>query len=194
MDDDWRCIQVPIDTDAFKRDVAAMRGTLEGALGQGAERAGRSIEMALLRAAQHGKLGFEDLKAVALKALGEIAKAALANGLHALTGGIGGGRGGDGGANGGGGLTLGGALTALIGLAGRATGGPVAPGQAYVVGERGPELFVPTAAGRVEVPAASGARDVRVAITINAGAGEAPAAMQRSARQVAQAVRAALAD
>jgi hypothetical protein len=35
---------------------------------------------------------------------------------------------------------------------------------------------------------------VRVAITINAPAGSAPAAMQQSSRQVARAVRAALAD
>ena len=35
------------------------------------------------------------------------------------------------------------------GLPGRATGGPVAGGNAYIVGERGPELFVPLSSGTV---------------------------------------------
>jgi len=46
-------------------------------------------------------------------------------------------------------------------IPGRAHGGPVAAGRAYVVGERGPELFVPNMAGRIEAssrlaPASSG--------------------------------------
>jgi hypothetical protein len=91
---------------------------------------------------------------------------------------------------------LGGALGALFGLPGRATGGPVSPGRGYVVGERGPELFVPTSAGRIEnnAPGAS-ARDVRVSINLSSPRGaSAPVAMQRSSRQVASAVRRALSD
>jgi phage-related minor tail protein len=42
---------------------------------------------------------------------------------------------------------LGSAFSGLAG--GRAGGGPVLPGKPFVVGERGPELFVPHAAGRV---------------------------------------------
>ena len=90
---------------------------------------------------------------------------------------------------------LGGLIGGLFGLPGRATGGPVSPGQAYVVGERGPELFVPTSAGTVAANGgtAAAARDVRVAITINSPAGgDAPQALQRSSRQVAAAVRRAL--
>lgn len=88
-----------------------------------------------------------------------------------------------------------GVLAGLIGgHPGRATGGPVTPGRGYLVGERGPELFVPTSSGRVETGVASGSREVRVAITVNAAAGEAPAALARSSRQVARAVRAALAE
>jgi hypothetical protein len=64
-----------------------------------------------------------------------------------------------------------------------------------MVGERGPELFVPTAGGRIEPVAAAGAaREVRVAITINAAAGAAPGVLAQSSRQVARAVRAALAE
>jgi hypothetical protein len=69
----------------------------------------------------------------------------------------------------------------------------VAGGRAYLVGERGPELFVPTAAGRVETLRPSGgAREVRVAITVNAPAGGEGKALQASSRQVARAVKAAL--
>lgn len=179
-------IGVRADSAGFAREVAAMRGTLEGSLAAGAEKAGRSIEGALLRAVRSGTVGFEELKGVALTVLADIARAAVQAGLGAIAGGAGGGGGGPGGG-------LAGALAGLIGLPGRATGGPVSPGRGYIVGERGPELFVPTSSGRVEagVPGA-GARDVRVTITVNAGAGEAPAALQRSGRQVARAVRAAL--
>jgi len=77
--------------------------------------------------------------------------------------------------------------------AGRATGGPVAPGRAFLVGERGPEVFVPTAAGRVETGLGGSSRDVRVAIQVAVPRGQAaPTAMQRSSRQIASAVRRSL--
>ncbi|ATY33344.1 tail tape measure protein [Sphingomonas psychrotolerans] len=175
-------IGVRADTRGFARDVAEMRGQIEGPLEAGADRAGRGIENALLRAVRTGKLGFEDLRGVALGVLGEIAAAALHQGLGALGGG----------GSGGGGL-LGAILGLFGGSPGRATGGPVSPGRPYWVGERGPELFVPASAGAVTAPVAGAAREVRVAITINAGAGEAPRALAQSSRQVARAVKAALA-
>jgi phage-related minor tail protein len=118
----------------------------------GADRAGRGIEAALLRAVRTGKLGFEDLKRVASQIMAEIAAEAVRGGMSALFGG-------------GGGSGIGAVIGSLFGLPGRATGGPVAPERAYVVGERGPELFVPTSSGRVEVPVQGGGREVRVAIT-----------------------------
>ncbi len=78
------------------------------------------------------------------------------------------------------------------GAPGRATGGPVSPARPYWVGERGPELFVPTSSGQVVAAPAGSAREVRVAITVNASGGDAPRALQQSSRQVARAVRAAL--
>jgi phage-related minor tail protein len=171
-------IGVRADTGGFARDVAAMRATLEGPLASGADRAGRAVETALARAVRTGKLGFDDLRAVALGAMADIAAAALKGGIGSVLGSGG----------------LGGVLTGLLGLPGRATGGPVSPGRAYLVGERGPEVFVPTSSGQVAVPGGAGARDVRVAITINAGSAGAPEAMARSGRQVARAVRAALTD
>ncbi len=177
-------IGVRADTAGFARDVEAMRGGLEGGLGQGADRAGRGIENALIKATRTGKLGFEDLKKVALAAMEEIAAGALKGGVAAVLGG-------GGGPGGAGGLLAG--LAGLLGGApGRATGGPVSPGRAYTVGERGPELFVPTTSGAVMAAGGGGARDVRVAITVATGGGDAPAALQRSSRQVARAVKVAL--
>ena len=179
MDDEIErlVIGVRADTGCFGRDVEVMRTTLEDGLGKGAERAGRSVEAALARAVRTGKLGFDDLKSVALHALGEIAMAGLKDGVASVLG------------NGSGGVAR--VLGGLLGLPGRATGGPVSPGRAYLVGERGPEVFVPTTSGQVVVPG-GGARDVRVAITINASGAAAPEALARSGRQVARAVRAAL--
>lgn len=185
MDDEIEAavVQVRADTAGFARDVAEMRRVLEGPLEAGADRAGRAIETTLLRAVRTGKLGFEDLKKVALSVLGEIAAAALRSGIDAILSGRR-----DGGA---GGLLS--ALIGAVGAPGRATGGPVSPGRPFWVGERGPELFVPTASGRVEPTAMAVSREVRVSISVNASPETAPAALARSGRQVARAVKAALA-
>ena len=75
---------------------------------------------------------------------------------------------------------------------GRATGGLVSAGRSYLVGERGPELFVPTASGRVEPRLNGPAREIRLNISINAPAGAEPRALAQSSRQVARAVKRAL--
>ncbi|THD38339.1 MAG: tail tape measure protein [Sphingomonas sp.] len=180
-------IGVRADTAGFARDVAAMRGELDGPLAAGADRAGRAIEGALLKAVRTGKFGFEDLKKTILSVLNSIAAAVVHD---AMGGGDGSGGGGSGGGAGGGGLLS--LVLGLFGSPGRATGGPVSPGRPYWVGERGPELFVPTASGRVEPSGGGSAREVRVAITVNAAAGAAPETLARSSRQVARAVKAAL--
>ncbi|HZG08810.1 MAG TPA: tail tape measure protein [Allosphingosinicella sp.] len=186
-------VAVRADTGAFARDVAEMRGQLEGPLADGVERAGRVLEGALLRAVRTGKFGFEDLKKVALAAMAEIAAAAIRNGINSLGGQHGGG-GGRGGGTAGLIATAAQVLSTMLGAPGRATGGPVAPGRPYLVGERGPELFVPTASGRVETGAGGfgGGRDVRVSIRIDAGGAGEPQALARSSRQVARAVKQAL--
>ncbi|WP_066650237.1 MULTISPECIES: tail tape measure protein [Sphingomonas] len=178
-------VSVRADTSGFARDVAAMRGQLYGPLQGAADAAGRGIENALVRATRSGKLGFDDLRKVALSVLADIAASAIRSGIDAI---LGGGRSG----SGDGGLL--GAIGSLFGAPGRATGGPVAPGRAYVVGERGPELFVPTSSGRVETRGSGGGRDVRIAINIAAPAGTEPQALARSSRQIARAVRASLAE
>ena len=188
MDDEIErlVISVRADTATFARDVSAMRSELEGPLVAGAGRAGRMIDNALAKAITTGKFGFDDLKRVALSAMAEIAQAslrALFNPTGASGAGIGSGL-----LNG-----LGSAIAGLLGAPGRATGGPVSAGRGYLVGERGPELFVPSSGGRIE-HIARGGRDVRVAIAIQSPTPSDPQVLRQSSRQVARAVRAALAE
>lgn len=167
-------VSVRADTRGFARDVQAMRSELEGPFGAGVDRAGRAIETSLARAIRTGKLGFEDLKRTALSVLSTIAASAVRSGVHSILSSIG-------------------DAVAAPGLPGRATGGPVSPGRAYLVGERGPEVFVPSAAGQVVARTAGGARDVRVTVNVNAPAGaDGAQALVRSSRQVARAVRRAM--
>jgi hypothetical protein len=116
-------------------------------------RAGASLVRSLARAASDGQVS-----------LSELARAVLGAAGAALKGG-----------------GLGEALTKTFAGA-RADGGPVLPGGAYLVGERGPELFRPTSAGSIE-PAGSGG----VSVTVNVQGGEA-SGLIRSDAQIAQAL------
>ena len=190
MEDDLDRLLVDVraSTSGFEADIARMRGSFDTTLVDGFARAGGVLERGLLAAIRRGNLGFDDLRRMAMQAIDQIAAHALQMGLDSILGGLGGSSSGHGG-------LLGGLLGAVFGLPGRASGGPVAPGRGYLVGERGPELFVPTSAGRVEPGLSAGpAREVRVTITLNQPRGAAaPASLQRSSRQVAGAVRRALA-
>ena len=185
---DETVVAVRADTGAFARDVAAMRAELEGPFGDSALRAGRVLERSLIAAVRTGQFGFEDFKRTVLAAMAEIAASSIRLGFDTLF---------SGGKKGG----LGAAFMQLVGgiggAPGKAIGGPVSPGRPYLVGERGPELFVPAASGRIETMSglgrsAGGGREVRVNVTINASAGGEARALQQSGRQVARAVKAAL--
>ncbi|MEH6660758.1 MAG: tail tape measure protein [Parasphingorhabdus sp.] len=180
-------VSVRADTAGFAKDVADMKGQLDGPFSAGLERAGSALENALSRAIRRGSLEFEDLRRVALSVMNDIASAAINSGMQSLFGGSGGSSSGL--------LNIGTSLLgAFLGAPGRATGGPVTGGRAYMVGERGPEIFVPTAAGRIE-QAASGGSAPNIRLTINIsdnGQGSAPDQIRRSSRQVARAVRNAL--
>lgn len=185
-------VEVRAGTNGFAADMARMRSALDTTLVDGFAGAGAVLERGLLAALKKGSIGFEDLGRMALQIIDRIASHAIQAGLDTLLGGLGGGGKGSGDGGGIGGLLAGG-FGALLGLPGRATGGPVAPGRGYLVGERGPELFVPTSAGRVEAAAPSRRSDVRVAINLATPRGTStPTALARSSRQVASAVRRAL--
>ncbi len=176
-------LSVRADTRGFAADIAQMRGSFDASLVDGFAAAGGVLERSLLGALRKGTLGFDDLRRGALSALDQIAARALRLGVESLVpagSGLGG--------------ALSGVIGSLLGLPGRATGGLVAPGRPYLVGERGPEVFVPASAGAVVAnPGAAPAREVRVAIALQAERGaSAPVAMQRSSRQIASAVRRAL--
>jgi len=189
---DTLMIDVRASTQGFQSDIETMRGAVDTTLGGGFVKAGDVLEKGLLSAIRKGSVGFDDLKRVALHTMDEIAAQSLRAGIGSAVSGASGGSGGGGGSIG---QLLAGAIGSLFGLPGRATGGPVAPGQAYVVGERGPELFVPTSSGRVETSQPASSRDVRVSIQLAAPRGtSAPVALQRSSRQVASAVRRSLRD
>src|SRR3546814_6546093 len=87
---DEMVVAVRADTDSFRRDIAAMRDELSGPLVSAADAAGRGIERALARAVLSGKLGFEDLKRLALSVMNDIARSAISGGIGALFGGGGG--------------------------------------------------------------------------------------------------------
>src|SRR4051812_30953274 len=127
MDDEIETLMVDVraSTAGFQSDIEAMRGAVDGTLSDGFARAGQVLERGLLGAIRRGSLGFDDLKRIALQTLGDIAAHAVQGGLGSLFGAQ---------PAGGGGLgsILGGALGSLFGLPGRATGGPVAPGRAYM--------------------------------------------------------------
>ena len=185
-------VSVRADTRGFASDVNAMRAELDGPFASGLERAGRTLENSLAGAIQRGKFGFDDLRNVALSVLSDIASAAIRSGLDSIAGG-----GGRGGGSGGGSLlsSLSAFLSNGLGAPGRATGGPVSPGRAYRVGERGPELFVPTSSGRIETGGGTrGGSSINMTINISDnGRGSAADGLQRSSRHVARAVRQALA-
>lgn len=64
----------------------------------------------------------------------------------------------------------------LGGIFGRAGGGSVSAGTPYLVGERGPELFVPHSSGRIDSTPQNAAGAVSVALNIDARGADASAA------------------
>ncbi len=195
MDEDIETLVVQVrgDTQGFAKDIADMRAQAEGPLAAGFESAGRRMETALLGALKRGSFGFEDLRRVALAVMNDITAAAVQSGLNSLGlgsvqsgGGLGGGVGDFG--------ILFNLLGSLFGSPGRATGGPVSPGRPFMVGERGPELFVPASAGRVETGMPGRGGDIHMTINVQAGGHAAPQALQQSGRQIARAIRRAVSE
>jgi phage-related minor tail protein len=116
-------------------------------------RAGSSLAKSLARAADDGEIS-----------LAELARAVIGAAGAALKGG--------------------GLANAVAGVfsGARADGGPVTGGGAYLVGERGPEVFRPASAGSVEPLGGGG-----VSVTVNVQGGDA-AGLARSDAQLAQAL------
>lgn len=154
--------------DSVPRRAAEAAAALEG-LKEPAERAAASIEAAFDRAGAGLARSLARAAADGEISLAELARAVL-GAINAAAGG-----------------RAGGLSDAIARAAGsmfsgaRADGGPVIGGGAYLVGERGPELFRPAASGAVE-PAAS--HGVIVNVRVDGGA----EALLRSESQIAQAL------
>lgn len=178
-------VEVRAATQGFTQDLSSMRSTFDSSLVSGFTQAGTVLDTSLSNALKKGTSGFSDLRSVGLSAIADIA--AQATGLFSTSSSS---------SSSSSSTVLGSLLGAITGLPGRATGGPVSPGQAYMVGERGPEMFVPTSAGSIANNASlngAGGRNVNVSISVAGSAGtDAPQAMARSSRQVASALRRAL--
>lgn len=146
--------------------LAALKGPAEDAgraIEQAFARAGDSLATSLTRAAADGRITLDELAAAAIRAFGVLARGGFAKG----------------------GGSLGEALAAAACGAfsgARAGGGPVVGGGAYLVGERGPEVFRPAGAGEV-APLGSGPVSVRVEVVGGDAAG-----LLRSEAQIAQAL------
>lgn len=161
-------------------DIEKDFGGLEAVAGKTTDAMTRVFE----NFARSGELSFSNLKSAALSVLNDIANSAIQSGLNNLFGS---------------GSGIGSILGDLAGsfLFGRAGGGTVGARQPYLVGERGPELFVPEGSGRIiaqpgssSIAASSGGtRNITINITNQGGANDMTG---RSGAQVAVAVRRAM--
>ncbi len=178
---DTLVLKVRTDTAALAHDAAEMKALFT----RSAEGIADALTDTLSKLITQGKLGLEDWKRLLREILTEIAKI----GTEMVFGAPG---------NSSGGSDWGSVLAqaaTLLSTSGRATGGPVSQGRAYMVGERGPEIFVPERAGRIETLNGSAAsRPVNITIHVAAPDSASPQLMQRSANQVARAVRRAVAE
>lgn len=156
----------PTGLDGVPRKAAEAAAALE-ALREPAERAAASIEDAFGRAGDGLVRSLARAAADGEVSLAELARAVLAA-VNAASG------------SGGGGLgeAIAGAVQTIF-AGSRADGGAVLGGSAYLVGERGPEVFRPSGAGVIE-PAGGGGVTVNVRVD-----GGAPALL-RSEAQIAQ--------
>lgn len=140
--------------EALKAPAEEAAASIEAAF----DRAGSGLARSLARAAADGEIS-----------LAELARAVLAAVNAAASGGAGG---------------LSAAISQAVGSifsGARADGGPVNVGGAYLVGERGPELFRPSSSGVIEPVAGQG---VTVNVRVDGGA----EALLRSEAQIAQAL------
>ena len=135
-----KAAEVAAALEALREPAELAAASIEEAFG----RAGESLTRSLTRAAADGEV-----------TLAELARAVL----NAVNAAAGSGRGGG----------LSDAIAAVMsGFGGaRAEGGPVLGGGAYLVGERGPEVFRPAGAGSIEPMASAG---VTVNVSVDGGA------------------------
>lgn len=138
--------------EALKGPAEAAANAIEAAFG----RAGDSLTRSLARAASDGEVSLAELAQAVLKAVNAAAGGGTGDGLSAAI------------------------QSAVASFGGaRADGGPVSVGGAYLVGERGPEVFRPTTGGEVGPVTNAG-------VTVNVAVDGGVPALLRSEAQIAQ--------
>jgi phage-related minor tail protein len=142
------------------------------AIDQAFSKAGSSLAKSLASAASTGKLSLGDLAKAGVAATEAIAGGSMSS-VASAAGGLGAALG----------SALGGVLSSIFGGA-RADGGAVSAGSAYLVGERGPELFRPGVSGQIDSAPGGGG----TTINLNLSGASTPAAFVRSEAQIAQAL------
>ena len=154
FDDDTRTVRVEADLSAVSRAVGEVETQLAGLakpaaesaalLSQAFDRSFTMLEQQILRATRTGEFSFRGMVDAVIADLGRLAvQNFIAAPLEGFFKGL---------------FDFGGA---------RAAGGPVAPGQSYLVGEHGPELFTPAGHGAI-APNGGGGRGGGVSITVHA--------------------------
>jgi lambda family phage tail tape measure protein len=152
-------------TDALNNAGDALQALADGPARQAADAiaesfaiAGKRISTELARAARSGEFSFNRMVQSILNDLARIA-------INKV---------------------IGGAISGIFSQAGggfsgtRAEGGPVLPGGAYLVGERGPEVFKPASAGSIE----TGIAQPGIVVNFNLGAGSNIDSFRRSQGQI----------
>lgn len=160
-----------LDLSGFQTELSAASAALQSfaqgpaqraadEVGASFERAGRRIGSALGAAANGGEAAFKRMAKVILEELAKIALQRI--------------------------FTESGSGASFFG--GRANGGAVNAGGAYLVGERGPEVFVPRTGGDIVSPGAGA-----VSVHFHLGAGADVSAVTRHQGQIAAAIARAVA-
>jgi len=135
------------------------------------ERTGESIERSFGRAARSGELNFSNMTEAILRDLARLAaQQFIEKPLNQLMENV---------------------ISSLPFAGARAEGGPVTAGGAYLVGERGPEWFVPSGAGAIEP--GSNARSPRIVVNLNLGPGADARTLQQSQTRISTALARAVA-
>lgn len=148
-----------ITLEATARDSAA---SIEAAF----SKAGESLAKSLSRAASDGKISLGELAAAVIAAINSAGSTSTGGGLNAALS-----------------QALSTASTSYGGA--RAAGGAVANNRAYVVGENGPEVFVPNTSGQIQSSSSS-------SITVNMNLNGTQDSLVRSEAQLATAIRRAV--
>ncbi|WP_417494670.1 phage tail tape measure C-terminal domain-containing protein [Maricaulis sp.] len=131
------------------------------------ERTGESIERAFERAARSGETSFSRLTESILRDMARLAAEQLIE--KPLSG------------------AIQSALANMPFFGARAEGGPVTPGGAYLVGERGPELFTPPGAGSI------GGAAPNITVNLALGPGADARAVEQSQARISRALARAVA-